>query len=358
MAGWFSKKKKGDEPEWDKTFEPLMKVLLSKKGIKTNSASEVGRKKVDYFRGKDFKKFLLGGEAVLQKKCSEALKAVLEGKPPADDKDCDLLGAELLQRNFCVRAQYKPINPGSKDDGAVKPKKWPDRLQRMNNQNFDPEGFYIITYEGGTGLQHFLLALIILGVLLVCLFPVWPMWAKIGVWYLSVIFLFLYFGVLILRMLVFTAFWIVGFDFWIFPNINDEYCGFLDSFQPLYSWEKRKDDPLMLFVRFGSLAITAVAIQQIAETTSMDDFTDFVTHSTQDFIDWGVDKITALPGGESKSTPSLVDLEEEMGNDTNDSNATKWTVNDVMPDEDDDDAETVTVDGAGEEKAETAEEAN
>ena len=45
---------------------------------------------------------------------------------------------------------------------------------------------------------------------------------QVGVWYLSVIFLTLYFGVLILRMLIFTMFWIVGFDFWIFPNLNDE----------------------------------------------------------------------------------------------------------------------------------------
>ena len=39
--------------------------------------------------------------------------------------------------------------------------------------------FYVITYESGTGLQHFLLALIIAGVLLACMFPVWPMWAKV-----------------------------------------------------------------------------------------------------------------------------------------------------------------------------------
>ena len=29
------------EPEWDPTFEPLMKVILGKKGLKTKSASEV-----------------------------------------------------------------------------------------------------------------------------------------------------------------------------------------------------------------------------------------------------------------------------------------------------------------------------
>jgi hypothetical protein len=48
-----------------------------------------------------------------------------------------------------------------------------------------PQRFYVITYESGTGLQHFLLALIIGGVLLACMFPVWPMWAKARRWGLT-----------------------------------------------------------------------------------------------------------------------------------------------------------------------------
>lgn len=329
----FRRSKNEKEPEWDPTFEPLMKVLLGKKGIKTKTASEVGRKKVDYFRGKDFKKFLLESEGILTKKCPKALEEALDGQVPQTDQDVVRLGQELIDRKFCYKAMYKPLNPTSKsDDGAEKkPKKWPDRLGRTPNQTFDSEGFYVITYEGGSGLQHFLLGLIIAGVLLACMFPVWPMWAKVGVWYLSVIFLTLYFGVLILRMLIFTMFWIVGFDFWIFPNLNDEYCGFLDSFQPLYSWEKRKDDALMLLVRFGSLGIAAVAIQQIAETTSFEDVQDLVTSSYADVLAWGVDKLTALPGSEKQALPSVEELQKEKDMEENETNVTA-----DLADEDDD----------------------
>ncbi|CAE7196946.1 SEC62, partial [Symbiodinium natans] len=330
----FRRNKNEKEPEWDPTFEPLMKVLLGKKGIKTKTASEVGRKKVDYFRGKDFKKFLLESEGILTKKCSKALEEALDGQVPQTDPDVVRLGQELIDRKFCYKAMYKPLNPSSKsDDGDKKPKKWPDRLGRTPNQAFDSEGFYVITYEGGSGLQHFLLALIIAGVLLACMFPVWPMWAKVGVWYLSVIFLTLYFGVLILRMLIFTMFWIVGFDFWIFPNLNDEYCGFLDSFQPLYSWEKRKDDALMLLVRFGSLGIAAVAIQQIAETTSFEDVQDLVTSSYADVLAWGVDKLTALPGSEKQALPSVEELQKEKDLEENETNVTA----DLADDDDDKD---------------------
>lgn len=127
-------------------------------------ASEVGKKKVDYFRGKDFKKFLLENDTILNKKCTKALEETLEGAVPENDRDCERLGNELIQRNFCYKARpkhvlgaplarknkkvfsgqamYKPLNATSKsDDGSEKkPKKWPDRLGRAPNQSFDCEG--------------------------------------------------------------------------------------------------------------------------------------------------------------------------------------------------------------------------
>jgi len=327
-----------NEPVWDQTFEPLMKVLLTKKGVKTKSASEVGKKKVDYFRGRDFKRFALSSEDLLKKKCLKALESCLEGKAPVNDKEAERLGTELMQRGFIYKAEYKSVGGSDK-----KPPKWPDRLGRTPKQDFDLEGFYVVAYEGGKGMQYFLTGLIIFSVLSICMFRVWPMWAKIGIWYLSVIFLSLYFGVLILRMIVFTLFWIVGFDFWIFPNLNDEYCGFLDSFQPLYSWEKRKDDALMLLIRFMSLAITAVAVQQIAETHSLADIQDFVHASYADVLDWGVEKLTALPHTERAALPDLEELEKQLKEDNASETAT-LSAEDVAEFDDKDDV--IDVDAA------------
>jgi len=342
------KKKSNDEPEWDQDVEPLMKVLLGKKGIKTKSASEIGKKKVDYFRGKDFKRFATSSEDLLNKKCSAVLKLALDGKTPTTDKDVERLGAELIQKNFCYKAAYKPVNQ-SKDSTSSKPKKWPDRLQRTPNQQFDSEGFYVIVYEGNKGWQHFLLACVIMGVLLVCMWPVWPIWAKIGIWYLSVIFLSLYFGILILRMVIYTAFWVVGFDFWIFPNLNDEYCGFLDSFKPFYSWEKRKDDALMLLVRFGSLGIVAVAVEQISQTCSLSDVGELVVSSYADILDWGMDKILALPGSEREALPSLQDI-EGWGDGSNDTKNETLNVESVAPGAEKDDNDEGDVIDADEKK--------
>merc|ERR1712048_622236 len=141
--------------------------------------------------------------------------------------------------------------------------------------------------------------------------------------------------------LIYTLLWIVGFDFWIFPNLNDEYCGFLDSFKPVYSWEKRKDDAMMLLIRFMSLAITAVAVQQIAETHSLSDLQDFVHSSYADVLDWGVEKLTALPMTERQALPSVQSLEEQLrseeNNSTADAGATLSAADVAEMDADDDD---------------------
>jgi len=343
---------KKTEPVWDPTFEPLMKVLLSKKGIKTKSASEAGRKKVDYFRGKDFKKFLLSSEDILKKKCMPALTLACEGKAPESDQDVERLGAELIERNFCYKAADKPLNPTAKREGEdtkPKTKKWPDRVVRTANQSFDPEAFYVVTYEGSQSMRHLMLACVCAGVILACMFPVWPMWAKIGVWYLSVLFLAFYFGLLILRMVIYTMFWIVGFDFWIFPNINDETCGFLETFKPFYSWDKRADDAFMLFSRFGSLAITAVAIHQISETHSLEDVSDFFVGGYMDVLDWGIDKL-ALPPTTRELLPSVEELskdhDENGTSQIDDLNAKTAAEGAVLEDDDDDAAaseETINV---------------
>ena len=64
--------------------------------------------------------------------------------------------------------------------------------------------------------------------------------------------------IVVLRMVVFVIFWVVGFDFWIFPNFFDEYAGILDSFLPFYTFERRLDDLQALAVRAADA--TAVAL--------------------------------------------------------------------------------------------------
>lgn len=67
----------------------------------------------------------------------------------------------------------------------------------------------------------------------------------------------------------------------------------------------------MLFVRFGSLAIVAVAVQQISETHSLSDVRDCIDSVFTDILEWGINHIAALPGGEQPTLPSVDELKAQ-----------------------------------------------
>jgi len=87
--------------------------------------------------------------------------------------------------------------------------------------------------------------LLIMGFLFCVCFPIWPNFLKVFAWYMSVSFLLLIFFLVTFRGLIFLFVWILGYDFWFLPNLFDEQLGFVDSFKPLYSFEKTKEGQLM-----------------------------------------------------------------------------------------------------------------
>lgn len=81
--------------------------------------------------------------------------------------------------------------------------------------------------------------LVVIGAIVICLFPLWPPSLRKGVYYLSIAaagFLVFILGLAVLRAIVFACVWVVTggkHHFWIFPNLTED-VGFLASFQPLY----------------------------------------------------------------------------------------------------------------------------
>ena len=97
---------------------------------------------------------------------------------------------------------------------------------------------------------------LVVGFLLCVCFPIWPMFLRVWVWYLSVTLLLFIFGMVSLRGFVFLCFWLIGFEFWFLPNLFDESLGFYDSFKPVYSWERTKPGQLMYRVGVCYWAVT------------------------------------------------------------------------------------------------------
>lgn len=322
--------------------------LLSGK-VKVKEAVEVGTKAIEYIRGVDFFKYvnrnlgpILSSHAELCQRCGidmETDALVAAGR----------LGQLLLKEHFVVRCEHRPLGTvatakkdGKEEGDKAKPAtdrkdgdkengdrlndkdrererekerekekekelelaaalqadnaKWPRRIGiTKDRQTFDTAGFYAILYEKDTAYNHLMLFGIIAGVLCVCLFPIWPFSLKICVWYSGVIFMTFILIIIVVRLLLFLGVWFAGSDFWLFPTLFDEDAGFIESFIPFYSYEKRNDDWLMVGARVFAVFLTAGSFYKLSETHSLSDFTNVSSRALLDVLEWGHNKLADVP---------------------------------------------------------------
>ncbi|KAL8435537.1 hypothetical protein ACSSS7_002464 [Eimeria intestinalis] len=286
----------------------------------------VGRRAVVYCRGPDLLKWVYDNREMLNKKHSAALD-----KPIVNEDDAAALCDKLIRFGFLYRAQYRPGLSARKtclfaaqldgvvevgENGRCKRPKWPKRLAISQKQSFDANSFYCCVYEGSNRWQHFMLFCVIAAVLCVCMFPAWPLKLKIGLWYLSVVFLTLlqeqnsyYFihyppfrlpciavlGVLpivglfliVLRLILFLLLWFVGYQFWLLPNLFNEDAGFIDSFIPLTEFQKTPGSWTMVGARAFCALLSAATVYKLGETHSPGDVATFARQSFIDVLDWG-----------------------------------------------------------------------
>ncbi|KAI9934950.1 hypothetical protein ASPWEDRAFT_140160 [Aspergillus wentii DTO 134E9] len=118
---------------------------------------------------------------------------------------------------------------------------WTVKIEQ--HQETDPMMHYVWLYEGPQWKQKAMAAAVVAGIFAVVLFPLWPMFMRQGVWYLSVGMmglLGLFFAMSIFRLILFciTVF-AVPPGLWLFPNLFED-VGFFDSFKPLWGWQESK----------------------------------------------------------------------------------------------------------------------
>jgi len=135
-------------------------------------------------------------------------------------------------------------------------------LLPRNRCEFEEDGYFAWIYEGNKTYSHMLTSLLVIGFLCCVCFPIWPSFLRVFVWYMSVTFLIVIIFLVTIRGFLFLMIWILGYDFWIWPNLFDEHLGFFDSFKPMYSFSKGKSGQLFwrigIFVGFFSFCYWAV----------------------------------------------------------------------------------------------------
>ena len=113
----------------------------------------------------------------------------------------------------------------------------------VQQQEFDPMMHYVWLYEGSQWKTKIWAGLALIAVFTVVMFPLWPLFMRQGVYYLSVGamgLLIAFFGLAIVRLILYcVTYFAVAPGLWIFPNLFED-VGVIDSFKPLYGWQETK----------------------------------------------------------------------------------------------------------------------
>lgn len=123
--------------------------------------------------------------------------------------------------------------------------------------------YYTWFYEPRTWKQTIMGIGVILILLLIVMFPLWPPMLRLGVWYLSMGMLGLiglFFAMSIFRLILFViTMFVASPGIWLYPNLFED-VGFFDSFRPLWAWHKvRKAEPnLTLFQKNRVLTLVLI----------------------------------------------------------------------------------------------------
>ncbi|CAJ0963331.1 unnamed protein product, partial [Mesorhabditis belari] len=119
------------------------------------------------------------------------------------------------------------------------------KLEVHQSQVFtDSSDVYVWVYDP-TPLYKKVIGLgMVFGTIACCLFPLWPMWLRQGVYYLSMAGIGAFGAIVvtaILRTILFGVIWLFTggrHHLWILPNLTED-CGFFESFKPWYTYEYR-----------------------------------------------------------------------------------------------------------------------
>lgn len=200
-------------------------------------------------------------------------------------KQCMELGQIFVQMKVAVPLER---HPEAVDE--VK-KKWPKKLIPKRDGRVNEKAFMTWLMEKDQKRLSLFLMLVIFAVLLIVLFPIWPVGVKLIIWYISFYLLVTLMTLIVVRAIVWTIFFIFGMDFWIFPNLLEDTYYILDTFKPLYSFAFRKDGARMLLVRLVTLgSVVLGGYQFFQDQANIDNVTEGTQELVDDLFEWGHQK--------------------------------------------------------------------
>ncbi|KAJ6649757.1 Translocation protein SEC62 [Pseudolycoriella hygida] len=164
-------------------------------------------------------------------------------KKTDDDEKKESSAASTKKKEEKVTDAESSHVEGKKDKLVEKDKEKKKRKIRLDmhpDQVFvDGNEAYVWIYDP-IPMHYWLFGtLLVIGAIVICMFPLWPPTIRKGVYYLSIAaagFLVFILGLVVLRFIVFCIVWVLTrskHHFWLFPNLTED-VGFFASFWPLY----------------------------------------------------------------------------------------------------------------------------
>mmetsp|Transcript_9537 Transcript_9537/g.31144 ORF Transcript_9537/g.31144 Transcript_9537/m.31144 type:complete len:350 (+) Transcript_9537:86-1135(+) len=294
----------GTEVDLKVVAEMCRSSILVRQAIERGFSSDTDRR-VEYFKGDKLVSNLLGddpGSSSSTTSTSSRKKKRSRAYEAGNVEEATSVATSLLRAGYFHKAQR--VGKGV--------------LECAESQRWEGGGYYVWDFEGKKGLSHFLTGLLIVSMLTITAFPIWPHFLKVYLWYCSVTLLIVMVVFLIIRAVLFLDCWICGYDFWIFPNLFDETLSVIDSFKPAYSFDPGA--PGQRYYRAAVvLALSSFAVYCYNQPT---DFDTFVAAQKEFVADLYEGKLIADTSQQAKDDidklkrPSFDELAQEDASDT------------------------------------------
>lgn len=229
------------EEQKKEEFEELSRFFNKLEGGLPVKSASYGPGRTDYIRAKDFEKVIKEKAKYVCENVNKICDTRIE---PEDEEYVQFIFEEFHDRKMFLKAlrfeedsrlkypkRLKPHEETLQDDGCCgtdhghsPSKKHGHKANKEDFNKFDDNAFYAVAISDPQAKTrtYFWLVFAVVGVLLACLFPVWPLELKLGVWWVSYILLMIMAFLIIVRLQFYLFFYIFGVDLWIFPNMFDD----------------------------------------------------------------------------------------------------------------------------------------
>ena len=158
--------------------------------------------------------------------------------------------------------------------------------------------------------------LVVIVIALMC-FRLWPLWLKKGIWYISFYLLVFLVVTAILRLILWLILYHFGMEFWLFPNYFVDSNDPRDSFLPVYSFEIR-DDALdwksIVFRLLSGAMIVYMGYQFCQDEKNIEDLKDLGKNGLSDLFEYGQEFVVggnALGDGKEKDASGKNETRKE-----------------------------------------------